>query len=465
MSNEQYINNLLLKFAAAKQANEGTIGFKTLGGQPVQTPTMGPIDKYNPGRIGDLLTDVWYGGAGPLSDTAVEGRPDQNQGMQAVQTVGNAIGNAAVGAGLTAAAQKFIPTAWHKFTNPHSAVFREPINQGTPEQIQQRLTARGMPSDNIAISGGTQPIANQGKFEPFNQENITPAKPPIGLNSQQLSQALEIQRIVPTADLQMVSEMLSKGADPDDVLSFIKMRESGIGDPNLLTTDAYNKFLAAKGKNPNLTFMEHSGQVTAPPAPPTTPNLRDFLRFDKNGAIIMDPSTGKPAGVVQFALAQQKYQADLAAYNTAKAQFDASIMAETNARQAVQTARAKGVSGGSAPAVRFTDLNAKPDGKSNWMQRTMDLAGNSNIDPGRSFLSMRNTRSSPWLPILAGVAAPIADRFLSRGSTPRVGIGTYDSGPGTIDEIDWGAQGPVNAFGYYGGGYSAFPNASQYRPQ
>lgn len=455
MSNEQYINNLLLKFAAAKQANERPIGYFTPGGERADAHTMGLVDKYNPGRIGDLLTDTWYGGAGVFSDNAVQGRADQNPGMQAVQTVGNAIGNAAVGAGLTAGAQKFIPTAWSKFTNPDFKNFQEAINAGTPEQIQQRLTARGMSSDNVALSGGTQPIANQGKFEPFNQENVVSAKPPIGLNSQQLSQALEIQRIVPTADLQMVSEMLSKGANPEDVLSFIKMRESGIGDPNLLTTDAYNKFLAAKGKNPNLTFMEHSGQVTAPVVP-QPPNKLDFTK-NIRGGIVFDSAA--------FTAAQQKYQADLANFNAAKAQFDASIMAETNARQAVQTARAKGVSGGSAPVVKFTDLNARLDGKSNWMQRTMDLASNPTVDPGRSFLSMRNTRSSPWLPILAGVAAPIADRFLSRGSTPRVGIGTYDSGPGTIDEIDWGAQGPVNAFGYYGGGYSAFPNASQYRPQ
>lgn len=482
MNNEQFIDKLMAKFAATKQAEDPTYGYRTMGGRNLRQVPIG-ISRYNPGRWGDLVMDTAYGGAGPLADSHVYAPPGTDTTFfQPTQTALNALGNTVTWGGAAAAGQRYLPDLWQRLTNPDTyALMTQPINAGSDAQILTRLTNRGFPSTNNAIAAGTR-STSAIPFEGAMQENVQfPATVktedgkgkgkggPTPLNSQQLAQAIQIQKIVPNANMQIVSQLLAQGVSADDVATFVKMQESGVGDPNVFTTKNFQNYLRAKAKNPDLTFVQHSGQAVDPGAfsgnapKPIGPYVPKY-KFDYNTlTIVEDP---KVKADYERRLAQ--YQAIEAAYNdrltqhqAAEARYKAMMDAETAARQTAVGARASGASGATTPpASKIVNTATQPQGNPTKWQKFRQGMSNPTLDLSKPFLSMRNSRLHPLLfPLAAGGGAAAIDGFI-RGTAPTIGVGSFDSGPGIDDPIVFGEQGPVRAFGAQpiGPGAAGVPN-------
>jgi hypothetical protein len=465
------INNLLTKFAAAKQADVST------GANYFAKPTPGvaledaklDMAQNNPflgwGNIGTYFNNSRYNGLGTsVSPTHyVTPRAEDVPAVdRVIQTGGDLIGNTLTYGGLAAGAQYGLPQLARMIKDPFITPearqsLREALNQGSWQDIERRLAAAGYKPENVLASFGAKPLkpllnelpSGSGMVEYFRRklleqpvQNIQEAAFPerIGapdtsapLTRNQAAQLMYLQRKYPSmqaSTLNTVKEFIRGGMSPENALEYAFFRDNELGDVSKLTPENWRKYIDEGSNKP---WLEYTDQTSVPkPNPPVAPNPANFT----------DPT--------MYQEAVKQHQTELGRYNASQAKleraFERSIQPERNMRDelaALDSANPKqrapymrlenGPDNPTNPKFNLRSLVPETVGK--WWDGVTGAFVNRNINPNRSIYSPANSRISPALPFILGAGGSLADTVFNSGGRPRIGVNQVPNPNGGLPVI------------------------------
>lgn len=467
MNNSEYINKLMAKFAAAKQADGPTniTGFENAqvrtgvergphwkGWGPVSLPYL---------RLGDVANTALHGGTlftdpnNPNEAVAeVIGGP---AGANWLNTLGDVAIGTAVAGGIDNA-QAFARNYARNFNDMGSAIpfmqrFRQAYNStinpvgSLPEaQLRSFLNSRGAGSGAQTIGEGV-PAAPRSQIGErtlgLRGQNITPAANPVKIDANQAALIYRLKADNPGL----------RGVSSNDLARLIT-------DPTV-GQERIHEYVAYKQLYPDMTVDQFKAHTN-----PTVPIATSFPGFPLKAPvepvkpvttqeIQEDPLTGQktkidvsptPQQIAEYDAAKKQYDADLIKYTDAINQLKRTEQAAIVRAQTPRTAA--DIKPGDIPVTRvFNEHSPQVTGDQGWWGRSWDWVTNKflnkNIDASRP--AMAHSRIPSWAYPVLGSFYTAPDLVFAYPTRETVGV---ESEPGAgITPLTQPSQAAIRSLG------------------